>query len=471
MLLGLTQAACWEKLPLDHLYPPFEIGYISSYLKKHLNFHNIVIERFSDKLLSHKPDVVYITSTTMDYSKAIEIATKAKLGWNAITIVGGHHISLLPESLHKSIDIGVIGEQELTAKELFEYLLSDADVINKKVLNKEKLEKIKGIVFHKDGKKIITEERELIENLDSLPYPDRELLRGKWASFVGKEGTIVSSRGCPFHCSFCSRRVVWENKYRVVSVEYIVKEIEYLHTIYKAKHIIINDDLFFTKKEKLEKIAELLKEKRLLGKITLECSTRAELIDEETIQLMKRMNFKILRLGIESYNEKVLEEYNKKELNKKVINDVLILCKKYGFKVSASFIIGAPRETMRDILETYVFLRDNMDKIHWFCGSELLPVPGTKYWEILEKKGKVNLNMNWALFNSGEEAIYSNDFPFISEILTKDNFYALLLLLKDLSRYYSLRNEIERIVNTRGYRVLEKVRKVLNKFKKISGIQ
>jgi hypothetical protein len=79
--------------------------------------------------------------------------------------------------------------------------------------------------------------------------------------------------------------------------------------------------------------------------------------------------------------------------------------------------------------------------------------------------------MNWALFNSGEEAIYSNDFPFISEILTKDNFYALLLLLKDLSRYYSLRNEIERIVNTRGYRVLEKVRKVLNKFKKISGIQ
>jgi hypothetical protein len=103
--------------------------------------------------------------------------------------------------------------------------------------------------------------------------------------------------------------------------------------------------------------------------------------------------------------------------------------------------------------------------------GELMALPGTKYWKILEEKGKVSPYMNWDLFNSGEEAIYSEDFPYLSEVFTKDNFYALLLLFKEVTRNYSLRIEKEQIVNTRGYRALEKVRGALNKFRKILGIQ
>jgi len=470
MLLGLTQAIVREEVPTDNLYPPLGIGYISSYLKKHLNFQDIVIERFSDKLLSHKPDIVGMSSTTMNYNKAIDIATKAKQGWKAIAIVGGPHISLLPESLHKSIDIGVMGEGELTAKELFEYLLSDTDVTSKKVLNKEKLEKIKGIVFHKDGKKIITEERELIGNLDSLPYPDRELLKGKWVNDIGKNGTVSTSRGCPFHCSFCSTRVFWR-KYRGFSAEYVANEIEYLHKNYRTKHVTIQDDLFLVEKERLGKIVSLLEEKGLTNKISFECTARANLITDETSNLMKRMNVKIIHLGIESYSDKILEEYNKKGINKKVIDNALMYCKQYDLRVCASFIIGAPQETQKDVLETYVFLRDNMDKMMWVNMGELMALPGTKYWKMLEEKGKVSPYMNWDLFNSGEEAIYSEDFPYVSEVFTKDNFYALLLLFKEVTRNYSLRIEKEQIVNTRGYKLLEKVRGALNKFRKILGIQ
>jgi len=470
MLLGLTQAIVREEISTDNLYPPLGIGYIASYLKTHFDFQNIVIERFSEKFLSHKPDIVGISSTTMNYNKAIEIATKAKKGWNAITIVGGPHISLLPESLHESIDIGVVGEGESTAKELFGYLLSDADVVSKKVLNVEKLAKIKGIVFHKNGEKVVTEQRELIADLDSLPYPDRELLKGKWVNDVGENGTINTSRGCPFQCSFCSTRVFWR-KYRGFSADYVVNEIEYLHKNYGTKHISIQDDLFLVERERLEKIVRLLEEKKLVNKVSFECTARANLITEEMGRLMKRMNVEIVHLGIESYSNKMLEEYNKKGINKKVIDNALEHCKKSGLRVCASFIIGAPQEIQKDILETYIFLISNMDKMMWVNTGELMALPGTKYWKMLEEKGKVGPNMNWDLFNGGEEAIYSEDFPYVSGVLTKDNFYALLLLFKEVTRNYTLRLEKEQIINTRGYQMLEKVRKGLNKFRKVLGIR
>jgi len=470
MLLGLTQAITRETEPSDNLFPPLGIGYIASYLKKHLNFNNIVIERYSDKLLSHKPDLIGMTSNTMNFNKAIEIATRVKKEFNAITIVGGPHISLLPKSLPECIDIGVMGEGELTAKELFEYFLSEPEAIAKKAINTEKLEKIKGIVFHKNGQKIVTEERELIENLDTLPYPDRDLLKGKWINDIGEYAGINSSRGCPYRCSFCSTCIFWR-KYRGFSADYFVREVRYLHRNYGTKRITILDDLFLVEKDRLRKIVGRLKEEGLTKKVEFECTGRIDLLTDETCKLMKEMNIKSVQLGIESYNEKVLKEYNKSNINKKTINEALSFCKKYGLKVYALFIIGAPQETQKDILETYVFLRDNMDKMNWVNTGELLALPGTKYWKMLEEKGKVSPYMNWDLFNSGEEAIYSEDFPYVSEVLTKDNFYALLLLFKEVTRNYSLRIEKEQIVNTRGYRALEKVRRVLNKFRKILGIQ
>ncbi len=457
MLLGLTQAIIRETEPSDNLLPPLGIGYVAAYLKKHLDFNDIVIERYSDKLLSHKPNIIGMTSNTMNFNKAMEIATRAKKELNAIVIVGGPHISLVPESLPDCIDIGVMGEGELTVKELFEYFLSEPETINKKAFNTEKLEKIKGIVFHKNGQKIVTEQRELIEDLDTLPYPDRDLLKGKWVKDIGEYAAVNSSRGCPYKCSFCSTCIFWR-KYRSFSADYFVQEIKCLHRNYGTDHITIQDDLFLAEKGRLQQIVEALEEEGLTEKVEFECTGRINLLTDETCKLMKRMNVKIVHLGIESYNEKVLKEYNKSN-----IDEALLSCRKYGLDIYASFIIGAPQETQKDILETYVFLRDNMDKMHWVNTGELLALPGTKYWKMLEDKGKVSVNMNWDLFNGGEEAIYSDDYPYVSEVLTKDNFYALLLLFKDVTRIYSLRNEKEAIMNTKGFKALEKFRKVLNK--------
>ena len=181
--------------------PHLGLGYIAAYARTHGGFTDIVITETNplEALERVKPDVVGITVVSQNYDIAKAVAKRAKeLG--AITVVGGVHITLLPFSLDPSMDIGVISEGEATFLEILQ-------VIEKHAYDIQQLKEVRGIVLWNEQRKVVfTGKRELLPEVDSLPYPARDLIDyHEWSSIA----TMFTSRGCPFNCVFCSSTRIW----------------------------------------------------------------------------------------------------------------------------------------------------------------------------------------------------------------------------------------------------------------------
>ena len=217
----------------NQAHPPLGIAYIASYLKKYLgNIDISIVDREKDMLkavLKEKPDMIGISSVTKEFSNTIELIKEVKKKINIPVILGGPHISALPNTLPDVFDIGVVGEGEETFFELMKIFLDE------KKFSVEKLKNIKGICYH-DGDVKITERRKFIEPLDKIPFPARDLFNMERDYLVRRNsGTgkrisrathILTSRGCPFNCRFCASSKFWEHRIRYFSAEYVVNEIK-----------------------------------------------------------------------------------------------------------------------------------------------------------------------------------------------------------------------------------------------------
>ena len=402
---------------LQSSLPPLGLGYLVSSLRSKFGNDLInckIIDRDIEKeILSFEPDIIGITCVSQNYNLAIKYAKIAKK-YKLPVLIGGTHISVLPTTLTRDMDIGVIGEGEETIKELFSIFLKG------KKLNKKNLNKLKGLAFWDGNKLIQTEARAPILPMDSISIPARDLMKIEQCTHV------FSSRGCPYRCVFCASSRFW-NKTRFFSAEYVVNEIEYLSKNFGVKEINFWDDLFIVSKERIKQIVHLLSKKKLLGKIIFSCAVRSNLIDKNMVKLLKKMNVKNVSMGLESGTPRVLE-YLKGNTIK--INDhirAIKLFKKYGIEASASFIIGSPTETRQEILQTFEFIRNS--GLRGFNIYILTPIPGTPMWEYAKKRGMVSENMDWDLLNidfllNHQKAIV------LSETLTKEELYKLLLMFK-----------------------------------------
>jgi magnesium-protoporphyrin IX monomethyl ester (oxidative) cyclase len=186
------------------VHPSLGLGYIKSYvLKEHKENVQIKIfrENILDNILKEEPDLIGISSVTEFYTESIKFAIKLrKLLKNIFIVVGGVHISTLPDSFHKVFDCGVIREGEVTFSKLTNLLLKDK-------FKKEELKRINGLVFKDDNGRVIkTKERQLIKNLDDIPHVDRKDYNHK--NFAH----ILTSRGCPYNCAFCASSHFWGGK-------------------------------------------------------------------------------------------------------------------------------------------------------------------------------------------------------------------------------------------------------------------
>jgi len=388
---------------------PIGFAYLASYLEKHINIPiEFSVEVDVNSVFKHKPDIVGISSYTESYNRAISYAEQIKKTLDIPIIIGGIHISSLPESLNKCFDVGVIGDGEVTFFELIK-----SYVKNKSFLASE-LEKINGIVFYNGDEKIITSPREFIKNLDDLPYPKRSILHAYWPS-IKKEWywpqNLSTSRGCPYKCPFCvnSKR---PSDIRFHSPERVVKEIiQILNISPKQKHITICDDLFTVNKKRLEQISNLIVSEKIHKKISFNCMCRADIFDDDIAYYLKRMNVKLITFGFESGEQETLNylkgETSRVEDNQKAIN----LCEKYGINSGGYFIIGSPIETKESFAKTYWFIKNNfppMCSIGTFC---LTPFPNTKVWDYALEKGLVNPDTeDWNKYTYLESSIYKSAF-------------------------------------------------------------
>lgn len=382
----------------DYLMPysyflALSTGYLKSYFEKYSKLNDrieidIEYENILEELLKKKPDVVGISVASEFYNEALNLAETIKKALpEAILILGGYHITCLPESFNKIFDFGVIGEGEITFLELINAIYNNAD--------EHRLKQIKGLTFFDDrGELIKTEPRELIPDLDTIPPPYRGRNKGIYTN-------IITSRGCPFGCSFCSTTLFWKRTIRFHSAEYVMREMLSLIERFKIRHITFWDDLFIGDVERLRKILALIKkERKIFRNITFGASARPNVIvkNPQILDIFKEMDVLRVSLGFESGSNRMLKRIKGENASVENNQKALALLKRYPFYVNGGFIIGSPGETIDDIKETYSFIKNS--GLHGGYAAVAIPYPGTQYWDYAKEKGLVNNDMNFGLMRT-----------------------------------------------------------------------
>lgn len=395
--------------------PNLGLAYIAAYLRKNVKM-DIFISDNEDtlkRLRSEKPDLVAISSVSHEFGNAKKLASEIKEEFGVPVILGGHHISSIPGSLPGCVDVGVIGEGEETMLELIKLYKSRGS------FPASGLKKIDGLVYHNRGGVAMTKPRKLIEPLDNIPFPARDLVPMEEyflkpsmyvTGRVGRWTSMITSRGCPYRCVFCSSSHFWK-RIRFHSSGYVLKEIKLLVDKYNVQAIRLYDDLFTADKERLRKIVKGIKDAGIDKKVEFTCNCRANLMDEETCRLLKEMNVVFIFFGFESGSEKVLKFLKKGTVTVADNRRAADLCKKFDIKIGSGFMIGNPGETREDLMKTYEFIREvPLD----FVGVSITtPIPGTELWEIAKKDGIVTDDMDWEKLGTRptknlEENIYMN---------------------------------------------------------------
>lgn len=350
--------------------PPIGLVNLGSYLKKNgveaeildANYGNIM-ERLPDGF-----DLIGISAMSPHYAEAIRVAKRIKKQVDIPVILGGVHITTLPESLDSCFDGAILGEGEKVLLEIAEG------------------RKPSGIM-----------KGELIQDIDTLPQPDWSLADNRYFSHTpsttfgefGIEGNVLTSRGCPYKCLFCSTTKFWD-KLRFHSPEYVVDMIENLITYKQANLIQIWDDLFTINLPRLVKIKDLLRKRKLIKNVKFNCQPRPNLVNDELCGLLEEMNVTMGMFGFESGSDKVLG-YLKNNTVTVAENMKSIECfRRHNLEVQGSVVLGSPNETLEDMYKTLDFvnfcIKQAVQRLWVFI---LTPYPGTEMWKLAKLK-KVN---------------------------------------------------------------------------------
>jgi radical SAM superfamily enzyme YgiQ (UPF0313 family) len=363
------------------------VAYLSAELKKAghetllfcpWNYSEVDIQ---NKINHFLPDMIAVSSVSDQFELSKRIMSFIKERYNLPIIIGGIHATVSPLECVEADVLGVcIGEGDEAFPEFLELYEKGEDYT-----------KVKNFWFKKDGKIIKNPLRPLIQDLDSLPFPDREL----FDDYIPQENVILefmTSRGCPFQCNYCINKVL-QGFYGVAgylrrrSVDNVLEEIKIELQKYIDKHgyspkrIEFHDDLFTMDKKWLKEFSE--KYRHLNQDYVV--NGRVETIDEETIKLLKDSGCVELKMGVESGNERIRKEYLNRHMTNEQIINCFKLCDKYGLKTSSFNMIGIPGETEKEIQDTIELNRILQPSV---VGVSIFrPYQGTQLHQLCKEKG------------------------------------------------------------------------------------
>ena len=354
-------------------------------------YWNIFLEKLILIINKYSPELIGISVPTAKYRIANSIAREIKKRFPDIFIaVGGPHPTILPKEtlMNKDIDFVIRGEGEITIVELV-----------KALEEKKALSKVDGLSYKKNKKLIHNRERKFIENLDTLLFPDWEILYGYKKMHKNTFGSMISSRGCPYQCIFCASKKIWSTRVRFRSPENLFQELEEKNEKYGTDLFTFNDDSFTLKKERVIKLCELILKSRL--KISWKCDTRVNLIDYKLLKMMKKAGCVQINMGIECGNEKMLK-YIKKGIDIPSIIKAFEIAHKVGIETLAYFMTGFPEETKKDLADT-VKLMMKVKPSHP-CWSIATPYPGTELYDLCKKEGLIK-EKNWEKYHHHSDSM------------------------------------------------------------------
>ncbi len=339
------------------------------------------------RLAEWKPDMAVLEIPFSGWSKtAFEVASTVKsVNRGTDVVLFGLHSSSRPKECleYSDVDFVVIGEPENTVLELVE-------AVSQKEMDYHSID---GLGYRQNGKVVLTGKREVIEDLDSLPLPARHLLPMKVYAEAVKQNPlrgeiskpytiVITSRGCPYNCVFCSNCIVWGKQWRPRSPKNVVDELEQVINAFGIKQVDFSDDNMTLDRQRMMELCDLIIKRGLKFEWFTPNGIRADTLDEELLQKMKAAGCKKIRIAPESGVQRVVNEVIKKNLDLKSVENAVVLCKRVGIGVGCFFVMGLIGETKKDIEETIAFAYKLRSLgAETFIFSIAMPLYGTAFYE------------------------------------------------------------------------------------------
>lgn len=391
---------CGRKSVAGEIWPQTGLAYVASVLRE--KGHEILfldamamgfdISQTLYKIAAFKPEIALLHATTPTFKNDAEVLDLIRKRTQAVCGLVGTHPTALPEEclLQSNADFAVVSEAEVTMADFCEKFQEDWD-------------QIQGIAYRKGGKIIRTPARTLMANLDTLPFPARDLMPVERYTmpFFGSEPfvTVIPSRGCPFQCTFCRAGMVWGDNARHRSPDNVCDELEEIISRYHIRNVVMMTDTLTLKLDWTQSLCQRIVDRGI--KIRWIGNSRVDTVTPELLQLMKKSGCEVLSFGLESGNQEILNQ-SKKHINLEQTIKTIGWAKEAGITTFGYFIVGLPGETWDTIKESIQFaIKANPDYVNFHVAT---PFPGTELYE-LAKRNNWLITDDWSQYEEEGSAV------------------------------------------------------------------
>lgn len=383
----------------EHPVPPLGLAYIAAVLEGEgvdVQILDLLVAQYSARFLKqrleeYQPHFVAATCSTLNYHIASRILRVCKNADSSlVTLIGGPHVTFTASQVIEEapwIDVVVRGEGEHTLIDLFNKLATGRD-----------LTQVPGIAYRRNGDVELTSPRPLIKELDELPFPARHLLPLSKYRALRAPCTIITSRGCPFGCIFCSAPKMFGRRVRFRNAQAVVDEIEMVNQEFGFEQINIVDDTFTVNEEHVQSICEGLMERGLNVKWSV--YARVDTVTPRLLHLMRKAGCSWVCYGIESGSQKILDTI-KKKITLTQSRQAVKTAREASIDVMASFLLGLPGENARTARQSVRLAEELRKEYGLYYGFHILaPMPGTEVREKADEYGIRILSRDWAKYDA-----------------------------------------------------------------------
>ena len=416
--------------------PPLNLMYIAAYLLK--NGHDVrILDLYARQLpdaeiikqiKDFEPALVGFATYTANFDVTARLAALVKKNFPGVKIAaGGIHASYLPDACLKTgnIDFVVAGEGEETFLELAGRLENNGDIAG-----------VAGLAYWRNGETVRTPPRPLIDDINAIPWPAHQLVDFKKyylgitrAVTSSRAASVLSMRGCPYKCTFCSHHYGYGSRLRKRAPADVVAEMKSLYDNYRVREFQFEDPSFTCDPAHVREICALIKEAKL--KIYWNCNVRANTATDELIREMRGAGCRRMLLGVESGSQEMLDRM-KKGISLDSVRNTVRLASKYNIRVNAAFILGTPGETLETAETTRKFAEELNPDYAMF--SVYVPSVGGELFATLVRENRIDIDN---VYGADYITVYSERAPLVA--MSAVPAAELLALMEEFTRNFYLR--------------------------------
>ncbi|MBM4391886.1 MAG: radical SAM protein [Deltaproteobacteria bacterium] len=368
------------------IFPSLSLLSLASWVRQHgfpvrvidLHAENLYPKEAADRVREFDPQIVALTAKTLGWPAVIEIAQMVKATCpKALVVVGGPQLAIYPkESLTwDCFDIAAVGDGEETMLDICEAVESGSA-----------LDDIPGTCVRKGSDFVMNPSRSVPKDVDKYPMPAWDLVdvnRYHCLTLLKPFATMVTTRGCPWHCGYCSQ--VYSDKLRFRSPELVVDEMEWLVKNHGVKEIVMFDETFTIGKKRMRKLSEEILRRNVNVKFNIRA--RVDTVDREVLELLKRAGLRSIHMGVEAGTDRVLKIMNK-QITREQTERAFRIAREVGIETRGYFMVGYYDATPQDIEEMINF--SSSIGLDWASYSVATALPATDLYRIAQERGYVD---------------------------------------------------------------------------------